>query len=258
MSKKNFTKKLIACMSMICMLMALIFPAEQEAVQAASIPKITYNKWKTLTYQGTTQKYNCTVKKDGYAVVLVNVTSYRLDEDEDLDYDESHAPRLKVTINKRGSKSSDEVSADIDSGTVQTGPIRLTKGDVLRLTVSGEDGIEQAKYKVKVVTYDTVLSMSHFEASQNTFASIELLGAPSNKVKWESTNEDVAIVGKRGNITTIAAGSCEIIATYKGVEYICIVEVYHDPAMESEGEDFSEEEFTDEDHTEEDWEDFME
>ena len=257
-NKKEMKNRFFAFTGIVCMVFTLLILLNLTVTQAASVPKLQFNKWSKLSYYGGTQKYDCVVKKSGYVVASIDLINYSLDEEEELDYTELNPPKLTIQINKRGSKKYDLARADIDSGVITTGPIKLTKGDVLRLTVSGEDGIQQAKYKVKVVTYDRALSMSYLEASQNTFASIELLGAPSNKVKWESTNEDVAIVGKRGNITTIAAGNCEIIATYKGVEYICTVEVYYDPAMESEGEDFSEEEFTDEDHTEEDWEDFME
>lgn len=249
-------RRMIAYGSAVCMFAVMLILSCAVPTQAATVPNIKFGKWSKQSFNGSTQKYNCTIKKDGYAVAYIDLLNYRLDEEEDYEYDLYNPPALLLTISRRGSKNYEPVYADIDCGVVRTGPIKLSKGDVLRLTITSEDGlISQAKYKIKVVTYEKALTCTYLTGPQSLFTCIELKGAPKNKVIWESTDEDVAIVDKKGRVETIKEGECEIIATYKGKEYVCKVVVYYDPAMEPEGDEpiYEEDEEVDEWYEDEEW-----
>lgn len=54
-------------------------------------------------------------------------------------------------------------------------------------------------------------------------------------------------------VNTLGVGDCEIIATYKGVEYICKVVVYYNPAFDSEDDNWEDDLDADEDLTDEEW-----
>lgn len=47
------------------------------------------------------------------------------------------------------------------------------------------------------------------------------------KVKWKSSNPQVATVSSKGKVTAKNYGSCKIIATYKGKKYTCKVKIPH-------------------------------
>lgn len=252
-----FVRRMVVSVTAVCMFAVMFVTAQATPVKAATVPSIKYGKWSKQAFAGETQKFNCTMKKSGYAVAYINLLNYRLDEEEDYEYDLYNPPALLLTISRRGSRNYEPVYADIDCGVIKTGPIKVSKGDVLRLTVMSEDGqIDQANYKIKVVACERALTWSYLTGPQSMFTCIELKGAPKNKVIWESTDEDVVIVDKKGRVETIKEGECEIIATYNGKEYVCEVVVYYDPAMEPEGDEpiYEEDEGADEWYADEEWE----
>lgn len=257
-NKKEMKNRFFALIGIVCMVFTLLTSLDLTVMQAASVPKLQFNKWSKLSYYGGTQKYDCVVKKSGYVVASIDLINYSLDEEAELDYTELNPPKLTIKINKRGSKKYDFASADMDSGVITTGPIKLTKGDVLRVSILSEDGvISQAKCKVKIFTCKRALNYTYLNETQGTFISLELAGAPKNKVTWESTDEAVAEVTSKGMVNTLGVGDCEIIATYKGVEYVCKVVVYYNPEFDSEGDDGENDSGADDNLTDEEWESLM-
>ena len=253
-NKKEMKNRFFAFAGIVCMVFTLLILLNLTVTQAASVPKLQFNKWSKLSYYGGTKKYDCIVKKSGYVVASIDLINYSLDEEAELDYTELNPPKLTIQINKRGSKKYDFACADMDSGVITTGPIKLTRGDVLRVSILSEDGvISQAKCKVKVFTCERALNYTYLNETQGTFIPLELAGAPKNKVTWESTDESVAKVTSKGMVNTIGVGDCEIIATYKGVEYVCKVVVYENPAFDSEDDSGEDDLDADEGFTDEEW-----
>lgn len=257
-NKKEMKNRFLAFIGVVCMVFTLLTSLDLTVTQAASVPKLPFNKWSKLSYNGGTQKYDCVVKKSGYVVANIDLINYSLDEEAELDYTELNPPKLTIQINKRGSKKYDLARADMDSGVITTGPIKLSKGDVLRVSIFSEDGIiSQAKCKVKVFTCERALNYTYLNETQGTFIPLVLVGAPKNKVTWESTDESVAEVTSKGMVNTLGEGDCEIIATYKGVEYVCKVVVYYNPEFDSEGDDGENDSGADDNLTDEEWESLM-
>lgn len=49
------------------------------------------------------------------------------------------------------------------------------------------------------------------------------LGIDAADVTWSSDDEDVAVVDKKGKVTAVAVGTCEVTAEYEGEKAVCIV-----------------------------------
>lgn len=66
--------------------------------------------------------------------------------------------------------------------------------------------------------------------NEQSSASSKLDGVDASEAEWKSSDESVAVVDKKGNITAVGAGKCEITAVYKNTVYTINVVSEFDPS----------------------------
>ncbi|WP_044600268.1 leucine-rich repeat protein, partial [Candidatus Stoquefichus massiliensis] len=86
--------------------------------------------------------------------------------------------------------------------------------------------------RVRVIVdkdFDVQLNVNYIDLKKDESATIFLkhndLTIPYSEVKWESKNSNIATVNAEGMIFGVNKGTTEIIAKYKGKEYICEVNI---------------------------------
>ena len=66
-----------------------------------------------------------------------------------------------------------------------------------------------------------ILSAKKITAVEFTTRKLRLKGAPAGSVTWKSSNQQIARVNARGQVSALRPGSCRITAGYQGKTYTC-------------------------------------
>lgn len=120
-----------------------------------------------------------------------------------------------------------DLSAEIiAAGKGKTSVYAVLSGQILRfdVVVLRENSDEQLVKEVGTITLTN---------AQNA-ASAELSGVDNSAAKWNSSNENVAIVDNKGNITAVGTGECVITAVYENVTYVINIISQYQPQQTTE------------------------
>lgn len=123
--------------------------------------------------------------------------------------------------------STGDLSAEITAtGKGKTSVYAVFSGQILRfdVVVLRETADEQLVKEVGTITLTN---------TQNA-ASADLSGIDNSAAKWSSSNEAVAIVDGKGNITAVGTGECVITAVHENVMYVINIISQYSPQQTTE------------------------